>query len=775
MSFTNYRVVLDRWNVDWNIVAQLAPADYVEKYLVNRKHVPSGYISLDHELDDDEHAIADGIDDSLRNMQQHLDAIQTPMGGHTIEDEEELEILRQVNGVGAAPKRAVPCDPDNMTANNLQDTERQCSSRNNEKPNWDLREIHGFNNQAGVGDPGVPLLPIPKRYLAIGSVVHYGTDLQYSIVDTRSRDSNVVGLCKKRLMVNDEKIQIVKGVYYFDRVKNFTSDKKGALHFLTFSEKTKGIYWTFWDKATGDKRYKKQVRRLGMRCDGLKHLFSQLPGSLVRKFGAEVIRRANRDLGDIYFPNPDGLLDMDKVKNYNYGPYTQYLALALSGIVWQYKAQKPLHWVDNRVFLENLSHILSPETIQQMTNTVDPIDGAMSDADIRIKGHNRSRMLRRISKTCKESTSPKDILKAICGIYYKSIQYQVLSKYMGEELNNAFIGLIGLECAIQNGSVPKSAHHFLSEVLVNVNSDNFMHLQVLFASFFNFSGNSRRKPDSHIYGKFIAFNRKLFRAGTNPIDWHHFEDTMRMASDFGIRVRLNKYNDAYALTQLHDKLSDYARRDKRMLRSYPVFMPFAHPTKMYGKKGDFEFVHLTTAEALVDEAEQMKHCVSAYSSRCFKGESLIFALRNGRSWITIELDGSDPDYRVKHKYTIGDFTVESGEFQDMINEWHDDILAMHRQDKTTYQNLVDHVVSVIDNRQRIVHWQTTNDEDIPIDKVVGKCQDNIVRLTGEIEQLGFSSDEVLAYVQEVEQAVAHPKQQGQPRPAAYDPWDEDVV
>ena len=59
MSHTMHKVVRDTWNIDWNIVAQLAPIDYVEKYLVNRKHVPSGYIdpetgvSIDRELDDD--------------------------------------------------------------------------------------------------------------------------------------------------------------------------------------------------------------------------------------------------------------------------------------------------------------------------------------------------------------------------------------------------------------------------------------------------------------------------------------------------------------------------------------------------------------------------------------------------------------------------------------------------------------------------------------------------------------------------------------------------
>jgi hypothetical protein len=796
MAHTMHRVVRDTWNIDWNIVAQVDP-EYAEKYLVNlngssrsTRYVPDDFTPR-----------------TRRNV--HMNA-QMPLGGK-IQTEEELEIIRQVNAMDTDmedvdpilgepipaqvnnPAPPAPVEPNLQTMlaelRNLRDQiedvqnnpdripgdednpiddddifgigqmSQECDlegsiHRKEAPPDWDLREIHGFNNYAGVGDPGVPLLPIPKRYLDRGSTIHLSDHLVYSIqfID-RANDPNVVGLRKQRLYIDEERVRYVTGTYYFDRVKNFVSDRKKDLNFITFSEKTKGIYWTRWIKSKpSDKRFTKRVSRLGMRVEGLQNALGRLPANMVRQFATEVVKRAKRDLGDIYFPDPNGILDMSK-PNYTYsesGPYRLWISYVLAGIVWQYKGKRPLQWVENRVFMDNLSHVLSPQTQSIITQLVDPIHSAMEDAEPKIAQTYRNRLLRNVQKAVETSDSPRAILKPLFHGFYTDIHYRILSKYVADKIGDAAVGLVSIEAAIQANTAPKSAHHLLTKVFNTVDEDSWPHLKNLFSGF-RYYTNVRNSPDKHMFGKWIKFNDRLFDDGHTPMNWSHFEDTMRMAAQFGHRVRINKYNTAQDLMRLHNRLSDYTTRDSRMVRSYPIFFPFAHPDKEYN---GFKFVHLDTADKLVEEGTQMRHCVGGYADRCFDGTSIIFAMQKDRSWVTIELDGADQDYRIKQKYTIGDFTVENGKIKDAIAKWHRDLINMHDHDPIRYSDKAQFIASIVDCRRRIDMWKDENDPTLEGIEIAKDQRVHLEKLLEDCDIFGLTKDEATAHVEKIEQSAA---------------------
>jgi hypothetical protein len=225
-------------------------------------------------------------------------------------------------------------------------------------------------------------------------------------------------------------------------------------------------------------------------------------------------------------------------------------------------------------------------------------------------------------------------------------------------------------------------------------------------------------------------------------------------NQFSIRVRLNKCDNAGDLRALHDKFSEYARRDKAMLRTAPVFFPFAHPDKEYN---GFKFVYLNTAKDLKDEAYMMKNCVASYSSKCFSGNSLIFSMRNGRSWVTIELDPHDPNYRITQKYTIENFNINNPEFLGIIDSWHSDLVAMHSENVVPHGFVVEKIPEYLKARSRIEkNNRPTRDEyENAIQRSIIEEAANMQRAAlQDLNSWGISEAGVAAYEQIIKQAAS---------------------
>lgn len=704
MSITRHRVGRDKWNIDWNIVARVDP-EYAKKHLYSK--------------------ITNAVDF-------------------------------------------------------IEFGDVQCKANETTEIDWNLWNDHRHMRDAG--DPGVPLLPIPKRFLGDGSTVHFGNYLVYTMhgIKKNNRDPNVMGLTKQSIRIDKDAVKCTKCTYYFDRVRNFTSEIKTTLSFLTFSEKTKGIYWTSYEKV--DKRFTRLVARLGLRHDGVNLRLGSINKRLAIQFVAEVTKRAKRDLGDIYLPSVEGveneyfldqtvpsgkliteedrkIIDMvsNPVEKVNKKPKIHlkdsipYMAYTLSAIIWQYKAGQPLKWITNRTLLKNISNLLSTDKLSVIAmKRWDTGDN--TDDDYKKYGKWRAKILRKINDEVKLTTSPKVILKSVFGEFYKNIYFTLFDKYVTETLDEMTLGLFHLEVALQRGHAPKSITHLLVKVVNGINScdinydqrvNRFEYLRIIcnaIKGFENIEGNPLI-PNIDILDKWSRFNSRLFDTEKEPMEWHQFRDTFNMAKEVSIRIRLNKCHSSEDVMRLHDKFSEYIIRDGKMLRAFPIFFPFKHPNKEYD---GFEFVHLDTANELLEEGINMKHCIGNYAHGCYIGNSIIFSMRHDRSWITLELNGDN--YKIHQKYTVGDFKVENESIKGIINTWHKDLVKMHSKDSSNYQKISQYINDVFEQKYK------TNEADI-------------TKLIGNPNVFGLSKEEVVGHINKLELSGAHPfNEDDRPRP-----------
>ena len=171
-----------------------------------------------------------------------------------------------------------------------------------------------------------------------------------------------------------------------------------------------------------------------------------------------------------------------------------------------------------------------------------------------------------------------------------------------------------------------------------------------------------------------------------------------MAGQLGVRIRPNKLNSANEIRSLHDKLSNIINRDKITIKKYKnsVFEEFISPDKEYD---GFEFIQMRTAQDLVDEGKAMHHCVGSYADRCASGKSIIFSMRkNERSYVTIELDPRT--YGISQQYTLHDITVTNRKVLDIINEWNNDCIELHKGDKESYYEVCQKKVRAFLDKER---------------------------------------------------------------------------
>jgi len=727
------QVVNDIWKFDWNIIIKLDPeyAQYCTDMTAKTEEVK-------HMLNEQEIEMAQGFDEGM----------QTPYGS-LIGDEEELDILREVSGKSGGNENRLGLAQEAPLHTVLSDNEKKDSV-------WVLDgEILDKNDHAGIAFPGVPLLAPPKRVLDVGSEVWFGSYLKYKFISPETKERDIVTVTKQSISIRADKVVLTKAAYRFDRVKNYMSDMKSDLEFITFSEKTKGIFWTRYTPNKASKRGRRYYRltsRIGMRLESSMVTMSRVPKRMLAQFVEELKKRAIRDFGhDVVIPNNSQKQAYIQDSHYMRHGDSNLDAWIITALVWQWKAKKPLRWVNNSVFIENLSLLTAPGWFKssEPESIRDEIDNT-SDGESK----HRKKILARIHKAVRNSNSPKAVTKAILGNIYKDLYHKMLDTYLLEGPTSA-LSIVNMEHLINEKQIPKSVYHLFSAAF-NGREDTFGMFRSLSTTLGNMH-HGRYTGGYDVVEKYVTFNRRMMENNNDPAPFAQFRDTLDMSKQLSLRLRLNKYDTWNHLRRRHDQLSEFVRRDTYSLYHTPLFLPFDHPKKLYGDR--FEFVHLDTAEALVDESTQMKNCVSGYSYKCFGGRSIIFSMRHNRSWITIELDGTSNDMDILQKYTIGDSDINNGEINNLIDDWHRDIRLMHSTDKVSYQNIAEFAGEYIkwsskqtkyagDNLENVEH-----DERELIESTLRQAGLQLVSIKDQVNKSGVNYEEFINYINRFEQKV----------------------
>jgi len=228
---------------------------------------------------------------------------------------------------------------------------------------------------------------------------------------------------------------------------------------------------------------------------------------------------------------------------------------------------------------------------------------------------------------------------------------------------------------------------------------------------------------------FIKIMKNICNAdnGYTYVTWTFVRDTIIMANEFSIRLRINKFKSREDVREVHDRLAAYQNRNSNVSKKYEKykFLQYKSPTKLYN---GFEFRQLVTAAELVEEGRSMHHCVSGYSFYCVEGKSLIYSMWNKRSWLTIELDGTDLKLPIKQKYTILDKTVNNEEMLSIIEKWHEDLVAIHKYDEQPYVVNAKEYSSFQENLLKLNHFNMVlSDNDNKYDDNEIKFIQNAIR------------------------------------------------
>jgi hypothetical protein len=232
------------------------------------------------------------------------------------------------------------------------------------------------------------------------------------------------------------------------------------------------------------------------------------------------------------------------------------------------------------------------------------------------------------------------------------------------------------------------------------------------------------------------------------IGWTLFRDTINMASELGIRVRINKFLCVNDIAYIHDRFTEYQQRDLEAFNKYNnfEFLKFESPDKYYE---EFRFIQLLTPADLVKEGKEMHHCVGGYSNRCLDGSSIIFSMFKDRSWVTIELNGNDQTYPIAQMYTIKDFSIRNSVILSIIEKWRSDVERMHSNDDTLYSIKARDYYEYQKNQIRLLELRKINQEELEPDE-----QKWVDRRIKEIEQRLLPVSEEVHHAQAYEQAVA---------------------
>ena len=654
---------MDKYVFNWNII--LAHCPEYKKYLVDTNRLKD-----------------DAEEDVISEITRSND-----MFGHRTG--EELEVMRQM-GNGAT----------GSTGWGMQRLEEMATPKN-DTIHYMLKPK--YENPSLIGKMNPLQLPPPKSVLDVGSELNFpstnrsGWHMNYQVTGNAYKDSSV-DLTKTKVNETDDKIQLVKAVYWFDQKKNVIGDRSGRFTCLTYNKKTKNLYYTSRRlKSTTarrtSKRYVSQVQGILLNKMILATATISVPRTILISFVNIVEKAVFKDVPEAYVPTQP-LLKPHKPRNssgykmvVNSLPFDEkeFLQTKLLALLLQHKANTRLDWLNTNV-LSNASKLLALQGFEEQvtgTNAMAKLSLAYPEYLKYTKNEHRRRV-RKVVPTLKAGRSLKSLTKSVCGEFYAKILSKLIST-----VDLSTQSLVDVMKILHYGRMPKFLYHWLSNLLNNgIEGQEVLEsviLQILNTiGDLNVTNERERERNITILELWVKTCKRFLRQNGFINTWFTWRDMYNMADRMNIRLRPNKFKDEVDVKHQHDLLSELTNRDVSMLQDYAdiTFREFTVPDKEYD---GFTFVQLQTADDLVHEGKTMHHCVGGYADRCVSGHSIIFSMRKGdRGYVTIELSGKALPYHVHQQYSIDDVHVTNESALALINKWLKDINELHKEDTVSY-------------------------------------------------------------------------------------------
>jgi len=670
----------NKYEFDYGIIVKFDPS-YV-KYLVDaRKSVDNDY--YDEEKSDEPLQLRNDIMDLVRGVRR-VD------GGSDLSEEEQIVINQMHEKVsdGNTMKRS---DIENEITLNIQARKKDSAPT----INYVLKDEF-LDYPITYTNPNQLMIEPPKNVLAPGSIMWKDTNLRYDISYGMEHIYDVVTLIKHRVYERDGKVCLLYSTFRFDRMKQVTTEITKAFRMMIYNTKTGKLYCMSRIPKKG-KRHIQTIKQSGININNIDILaYDKL---LLNNFVKMVILNVTKDIPDVHIP---AYTKLTLNKGGRYGiqavPHVyDNIRITLMALLLQKRVGKRIEWVDDANFILNIGFLRQTkymEIVLHGGNDGDTVDNRNKDKAV-YKKYKR-KYLYKAFELLKVNTHPKTISKSLFGDYYLNIFHKMM---IHQQDRHYLIGLIpDMVQLIALDKLDKEIYHYIvyvvneyisgvEDYLSVINEIRHM-LHALTTQALNELHQYNRPNERNIpqmCKSFIKIMKNIFNVdnGYTQVTWTLVRDTMVMANEFGIRLRINKFKSREDVREVHDRLAAYQNRDSNVSKKYEKykFLQYKSPTKLYN---GFEFRQLVTAAELVEESRSMHHCVSGYSFYCVEGKSLIYSMWNKRSWLTIEIDGTDLKLPIKQKYTILDKTVNNEEMLSIIEKWHKDLIDIHKYDKRPY-------------------------------------------------------------------------------------------
>lgn len=679
----------------------------------------------------------------------------------SMKDDAEEDLIPEVNDPGLFGHR---------TAEELE-VIRQMSDSTNDSLGWRRRQVLGeatmpkddtihYTLSPVYEDQPLPTkmnplqLPPPKCVLDIGSELYFpssiGWHMSYQVTGNSYKD-NSVDLIKTKVNEKDDKIQLVKAVYWFNQKKNVISDRSGRFKCLTYNKKTRNLYYIFRGlKSTiargTSKRYKSNVRGVLLDRMTITTALSGSPMIMIKSFVDIAEKAVLKDVPDAYVPIRQLPKPRKHWKSVGFRMVVdtqtlderEFLQTKLLTLLLQHKANARLDWLNPNV-LSNVSKLISIQGFEEQ------VTGVNRSSELEYKDHTRHcrnehiKRRRKIVPTLKRNKSLKALTKAVCGEFYAKILVKLMNSVDID--SQSWINIMKI---LHYGRMPKFLYHWLSNLLNDGIKGNEILESVILEILkthgdLNITNKVERERNITIIELWVKTSKRFLKQGGFTNTWFTWRDMYRMADRMNIRLRPNKFKDEQDVNRQHDLLSELTNRDRSMLRDYAdvTFKEFAIPDEEYD---GFTFVQLQTAHDLIHEGKTMHHCVGGYADRCVSGRSIIFSMRKGdRGYVTIELDGTSLPYHVHQKYSIDDVYVTNESTLELINKWLEDVNELHKEDVVPYDRKCKNIMDTLRAKSRLkkltkLKYEANEDTLVHINNECVKLEQQLATLAMETAQ-----------------------------------------
>ena len=573
----------------------------------------------------------------------------------------------------------------------------------------------------GVGDPGVPLLPLPKCFLNDHSKIWAGENTKYSFYSNHGHACNAV---KAKFSHKGKFLRLIHASYYFDKKKNFMSEQREFFKCLSFNLETNKLYFTTYNKkpVLNKKNHKvnRYIKRLECR-NATPAFLRNLPDSirLISQFSKALLEDTKRMMPDVVIPHKYKPTNQGKSTSWTELDYLKYLICAL---VLQRRIGQPLPWAQNMHTLKIVYELWDIDGLYSVlmnrsgnVHNIIKLDAKKYRPKYMYKIHSnlkKKSTLKTFFTTILGHFTTKSIVKYLMLYATHSVPYNEISW----AIMHPILSAVWVSSLLTRGALPTETAHLLKRVVDDVSSIqnarsvaashgilasintiypamSYDHIinnaHILFSSIGTIYSHDNlliENREKRQLESFIKFLRRMWNRGelSANMRWTTWRDALNMADRLSLRIRPNKFRNFDDMQLLHDQLAVIQRRDisNKNELGHIYFLPCFCPQEEFD---GFRFVQLTHVEDLIAEGTSMHHCVSNYGYDCATGSSIIFSMWKDRSYVTIELSGKS--LKIRQQYTINDNIVTHPQILELIDKWHGRLLHMHRKDKETYADV----------------------------------------------------------------------------------------